>query len=301
MIAVFDIGGTSIKYGLVDELKTDENGCELVIKNANETETNAKSIGGMGILNKLKQLTHEIIDREELTGIAISTAGMVDEKTGIIIYANENIPEYTGIRLKEELEKEFAVRCEVENDVNAAALGEYYYGAGRGHKSLLMLTIGTGIGGAIILDGRVLHGHSHSAGEVGYMLVDGEEFQNLASTKALVKRAEKLTGKSELNGRLIFEAAKTGDILCTQAIEEMCSILAKGIANCTYIINPEMLVLGGGIMSQEEFIRPILDKYLRNNMRNTVYKNTTVAFAKLKNQAGMIGAYCNFKNIARVH
>lgn len=103
---------------------------------------------------------------------------MVDEEQGRILYANENIPDYSGLEWKKHMEARFKVPCQVENDVNAAALGEYAYGAGAGCESLLMLTVGTGIGGAIIQDGRILRGHSHSAGEIGYMRMKGAPSRN---------------------------------------------------------------------------------------------------------------------------
>lgn len=289
MIALFDIGGTSIKYGVADE---NREGFFLV--GSGETDSNAKKIKGQGIEKKVIQLTEKMAGQYAISGISISTAGMVDAAKGRIVYANENIPEYTGLDWKTDIQTYLHLPCEVENDVNAAALGEYVYGAGAGSRSMLMMTIGTGIGGAIIQDGRILRGHTNSAGEIGYMYMDGKAFQDIASTTALVQTAQKLIGEKELNGRIIFKRAMEGDKICAAAIEDICRKIAAGIFNCVCLLNPEVVLLGGGIMEQKEYLRPILDKCLRDIMTEETYKHMHLEFAALKNQAGLAGAYYHF-------
>lgn len=306
MIAAIDIGGTSIKYGML--LETEEKPRFLI---KGETASNAKLLGGPGIRRRviglIEQMIKEAPQEEEkgsgevvppealsLKGIAISTAGMVDAREGRILYANENIPNYIGQSWKADMEEYFQVPCSAENDVNAAALGELAYGAGLGCDSMLMLTVGTGIGGAVILDRKIYRGFSQSAGEVGYMLVDGEPFQDIASTTALVRMAERLTGEKGLNGRVIFARAMEGDPHCRQAIEKQCEILAKGISNAVCVLNPERVVLGGGIMEQSAYLRPILEKYLEKYMNEAMFRSLQLAFARLGNDAGMAGAYYYF-------
>lgn len=289
MIALFDIGGTSIKYGVAGESRKG-----FALLESGETASNARKLKGPGIEEKVVRLAEILGKKHPLTGISISTAGMVDEEQGRILYANENIPDYSGLEWKKHMEARFKVPCQVENDVNAAALGEYAYGAGAGCESLLMLTVGTGIGGAIIQDGRILRGHSHSAGEIGYMRMKGSTFQELASTTALVRRAGFLLDEKDLNGKVIFERAKEGEANCVQAIQEICQILAEGIFNCVCLLNPEVVLLGGGIMEQKEYLRPVMDRCLREVMTKEAYENTRLEFASLKNQAGLAGAYYHF-------
>ena len=280
-----DIGGTTIKYGIINEAER--------FRYRDERPTEAH-LGGSHIMKKVIELIRGLMKECSSEGICVSTAGMVDCKTGIITYAAPLIPEYTGTPVKEILENTFAVPCEVENDVNAAALGEYVYGAGAGSRSMLMMTIGTGIGGAIIQDGRILRGHTNSAGEIGYMYMDGKAFQDIASTTALVQTAQKLIGEKELNGRIIFKRAMEGDKICAAAIEDICRKIAAGIFNCVCLLNPEVVLLGGGIMEQKEYLRPILDKCLRDIMTEETYKHMHLEFAALKNQAGLAGAYYHF-------
>lgn len=286
-----DVGGTSIKYGL-----SNENG-EFIHKDSMDTEAIEK--GGYGILEKMKNISRKYLKDNNIEGICISTAGIVDPIEGKIIYALEHlIPGYTGMKIKEEIEKEFNIRCEVENDVNCAGLGETWLGAGKGASSSICMTIGTGIGGCVILNNKLLSGFSNSAGEVGYMNVNGKSFQDLASTTSLVKSVAKAKGinESEINGKIIFDKAKNNDKECIDAINNMVNSLAIGIANVCYVINPEVIILGGGIMAQEEFLRPKIEKALKDNLIQSIYENTKLEFAKRQNDAGMLGALFNYIN-----
>ncbi|CEN85504.1 ROK family protein [Paraclostridium sordellii] len=286
-----DIGGTSIKYGVLNE------GGSIITKDCMDTK--ALEEGGVGILEKIKYIVKKYINDYSIEGICISTAGMVDPKEGKIIYSLEElIPGYTGMEIKKEVEEEFKIRCEVENDVNCAGLGETWLGAGKGSSSAVCITIGTGIGGCVIINNRLISGFSNSAGEIGYMNVDGKRFQDLASTTSLVKRVAKAKGISEkdLNGKLIFEMAKNKDEDCLKEIDYMIKSLAIGIANLCYVTNPEVIILGGGIMAQGEFIKKRLKDALSQELIKNIYDNTRIEFAKKQNDAGMIGALYNFLN-----
>ncbi|GAA0101778.1 ROK family protein [Paraclostridium bifermentans] len=286
-----DIGGTSIKYGILRETG-------IIIEKGN-MDTNALKEGGQGIFEKIKYIISKYLKNYEVEAVCISTAGMVDPKDGKILFALEHlIPGYTGMEIKKEVEREFNIRCEVENDVNCAGLGEMWLGAGKGASSSVCLTIGTGIGGCIIINNELIHGFSNSAGEIGYMKINGEDFQNVASTTSLVKRVARLKNIAEenINGKMIFDMAKNKDQDCLKEIDYMIKSLAIGIANLSYIINPEVIILGGGIMAQEQFLKPKIKEALRKELIKTIYENTRIEFAKRQNDAGMIGALYNFLN-----
>lgn len=290
-----DVGGTAIKYGILDE-------CGAFIKKAS-CPTEAKE-GGKRILSQLIEIVEnagqsiaEINLQGIFSGICVSTAGMVDCEQGKILYSGELIPAYTGTEIKKTLENRFHVPCSVENDVNCAGLAELVSGAAKGFRNVLCLTVGTGIGGCIILNGEVYHGHGNSAGEIGYMYMDGSEFQTLGAGSIMSKKiAEQRQDIPEnWSGRRIFEAAKQGDTECIRVIDEMTEILGKGIANICYVLNPQIVVLGGGVMEQREMMEPLikdkLEKYLRPIVRNT----TRIAFAEHGNDAGMLGAFYHFR------
>lgn len=284
-----DIGGTSMKHGVIGE--------DAVFLTTGEIPTEAMKYGGPGILEKAKKITAEYLKDYPAEGICISTAGMVDCEQGKITYAAPLIPNYTGTEIKKELEEHFHIPCEVENDVNCAGLAEAMAGAAKGSRISVCLTVGTGIGGAVIMDGKVYHGFSGSACEVGYMHLPGGAFQDMGASSILVKKvaAYKQVEPETINGKYIFQQAKQGDADCITAIREMADVLGMGIANICYVLNPEVVVLGGGIMAQKEYlgtmIRESLDKYLVKSVAD----KTRLAFAENQNQAGMLGAYYHFK------
>lgn len=285
-----DIGGTSIKYGMVRE-----DGSFLT---TGEMPTEAMQYGGPGIMEKAKKIVETYQAEYRPEGICVSTAGMVDCENGKITYASPLIPDYTGTEIKKTLEELYGIPCEVENDVNCAGLAEHFAGAARGSRISVCLTIGTGIGGAILIDGKVFHGFSGSGCEVGYMHLPGGEFQDLGASSILVKKVAsyKNTDPEEINGKYVFEQAKQGDEDCIRAIREMCEVLGMGIANICYVVNPEVVVLGGGIMVQKEYLKDLLRDSLDKYLLPSVAQHTRLEFAQNQNQAGMLGAYYNFRS-----
>ena len=312
-----DIGGTKTKYALLGE--------KGEILSTYEKDTEAQK-GGSFILENVKGEIHRVLAELKgnppegaqadtkgdakaertteakieplLSGICISTAGMVDEIKGEIIHAGPQIPEYKGCKWKEEIERTFSIPCEVENDVKCAGLGEYSFGSGKGTSSMLCLTIGTGIGGSFILNGEVYHGTSHSAMEIGYMQIPGGMFQRMASTSALVKRVASRKGEPEelWNGKRIFEEVAKEDKICLEELDRLCDALSIGLSNLCYAFNPECIVLGGGIMEQKDILLPKIWGHLQEHLVPIVAENTRLLAASLGNRAGLLGAYVHFQN-----
>lgn len=280
-----DIGGTAIKYGLASEEGN------FVAKSSMPTQAN---LGGMGIVEKIKQIIKNYSAEKIISGVAISTAGVIDYTDGSIKFALA-IPNYTGTKLKAIVEQTFKVKCAVENDVNCIGLGEMWLGAGKGKSSLFCMALGTSIGGCAVLDKKVIHGASNSAGEIAYMLIPGGNMHELVSTSRLVKdvaKAKKLS-LEKVNGKKIFTWARQGDEDCKLAINNLMQHLTDGIVNIVSVLNPEMIILGGGIMAQTEYLQPIIDDLLKTKLEPSVYEQTNIAFAKLQNDAGMLGALYN--------
>ena len=290
-----DIGGTSIKYGVLSEKG------EIFIDGTVSTKVTEKE---NFILSDVKKLIRNILDEYrnyEIKGICVSTAGVVNPEKGEIAYAGPTIPKYTGTKIKEELEKEFSISCEVENDVNCAGLGEYWKGAGKGSKSMVCLTIGTGIGGSVILDGKLLNGIGYTAGEIGYMDVNGSYIQNIASSRYLVEKVQKEKVEKEgitdaITGVDIFELAKKGDEICIAGINEIISNLAVGVRNIIYLLNPEVIVIGGGITAQKEYLEEKIRNEVNDGMISDMFRKTRIELAQQGNQAGLLGALYNFLN-----
>lgn len=284
-----DIGGTAIKYGIIDS-----RGSILLDR---EMATEAWK-GGPAILEKTVHIVEALMNEWKLSGICISTAGMVDTKKGSIFYSAPLIPDYAGTEFKRTMEERFRIPCEVENDVNCAGLAESISGAAKDSRITLCLTVGTGIGGCIVMDGKVYHGYSSSACEVGYMHMFDSDFQTLGAASILSRKVAKQKGVSqeEWSGRRIFEEAKCGDEVCCQAIDEMADVLGLGIANICYVLNPQMVVLGGGIMAQKEYLYPRIRRAMDRYLVQSIADKTTLRMAEHKNHAGMLGAFYHFKN-----
>lgn len=281
-IAALDIGGTSIKSGVW---------VNKSIQEIRERDTNAKNGGGY-VMERAKEILHSY---SGFDAIGISTAGQVDSIKGRIRYANENIPGYTGMQVKEILEKEFSVPVAVENDVNAAAIGEAKFGAGKDQKDFLCITYGTGVGGAIVMDGRVYTGSAFSAGEFGGIIVHlearkpGEPFsgcyEKYASTTALVRMAQEYD-KTLDSGRKIFSRIDEPEIqaLISRWIDE----IVYGLVSVIHIFNPSCIVMGGGVMAQPYIIQQVKEKTQAQIMDS--FRNVKLRQAELGNQAGLLGA-----------
>lgn len=284
-----DIGGTEIKYGLLSE--------EGVFLWHGSTPTEAAR-GGCCLMEKVGKIIASLMCGG-IAGICISTAGMVDSVQGKILYANSNIPGYAGTEVKKRLEEAFHIPCEVENDVYCAGMAEYGSGAAAGSRLALCLTVGTGIGGCLLADGQVLRGAGYSAGSVGYLhMPDGKSFEESGSVTALVRRVAKRKREDAAlwDGRKIFDGIAGRDGICIRAVDEMADILGLGIADICYLFNPEVVVLGGGIMRQEEYLLPRIRASLDRYLIPAVASRTRLRAAVHRNEAGMLGAFYHFKD-----
>ncbi|MFM0633553.1 ROK family protein [Streptococcus suis] len=283
-----DIGGTQIKYGRLDAAGQ--------ILESYKMDTEAHK-GAPHILATVKKLVADFHAQAPLSGVAISSAGMVDPDKGEIFYSGPQIPNYAGTQFKSEIETTFGLPCEIENDVNCAGLAEGISGAGQGSQISICLTIGTGIGGCLLVDGQIFHGFSNSACEVGYLHLSDGAFQDLASTTALVQEVARLHNQepADWNGYKIFQDAKAGDVHCIAAIDRMVNYLGQGIANICYVANPEVVILGGGIMVQKEYLYEKIQAALKANLVSSLADKTKLAFAEHENAAGMLGAFYHFQ------
>lgn len=281
-IAVVDIGGTNIKTGLWED---------GILTGEKEFPTEADK----GAEHMLINIANNLHSYQSFSYIGISTAGLVDSKEGKIIFA-EHIPGYTGMDVKNILEQEFRVPVFVGNDVNCAAVGEAYYGAGKGHDNFLCLTYGTGIGGAIYSEGKVQEGSTYCAGEFGMIISHPEDrnakedpfsgcYEKYAATSILVKRVQEAI-PTITNGREIFENLKEKKV--QEIMEEWLHEVALGLTSLIHIFNPELIILGGGIMEQ-----PYVIQRLQEMTRQEVipmFPDTKIVAAKLGNKAGVLGA-----------
>ena len=283
-----DIGGTTIKADLYDDFGTSLNQFK-------EIETIIDYDLGMNqILNQVCDLIGEYILNYSIDGVGISTAGVVNANTGEIIYAGYTIPGYIGVNFTSEIEKRFGLYTFVENDVNCAALGELWKGQAKDKKNVVMVTIGTGIGGSIIVNGQIVNGFNYTAGEVGYIPIGNSDWQSKASTTALIHLYQKKSLKTNQTGRTFFTDLSSGDKIAKETFEIFVENLTKGLLAISYLLNPEILILGGGILAKKDILLPEIQSSLAKNVMDNRFLPKNVVAATLGNEAGRIGAVKNF-------
>lgn len=305
-----DLGGTNIAVGIVDE------SFKIVKKGSTPTLVNRDPeliIADMGKLC-LELLAETGIGLEEVVSAGIAAPGSVNPRTGIIEYAN-NLP-FLRFPIADTLRKYLPVRkVFLENDANAAALGEAVGGAAKGKRLSVMITLGTGVGGGVIIDGKIYSGFNYAGAELGHTVIEynGRQcscgrkgcFEAYASATALVSMTkEKLAACKDTlmwemcgndinkaDARIAFAAMKKGDRAGKEVVDMYISYLACGITNMINIFQPEVLLIGGGVCNEKDYLlKPLTeivnaDQYTRNQAVKTEIK-----IAALGNDAGIVGA-----------
>ncbi len=286
-ILTIDIGGTEIKSALHNEQG------ELLITFDNQKTRITKTDNS--ITEQVIDIIQQIQTTQLIDGVAIATAGVVNPHTGEIIFAGPTIPNYTGTNLKQAVEKSFNLPCSVENDVNAFALGEVWQGAAKDCQSALCLTIGTGLGGAVLINGKLWHGDNFSAGEVGYIpLPNGQRLEEVASASAMLKNYYHKTGDN-INGKEFFERLKSGNTHADECLNLMIDTLAQGILPAIYLFAPTVIVIGGGITAQKTILEPRISKAITDKLPSPRFM-PQIHCATLGNRANMLGALRHWLN-----
>lgn len=294
-IGAIDIGGTSIKTAISDEFGN------LHKERAFPTEA---SKGGLFLMDKILAICEDMQAFEQLAGFAISTAGQVDTEKGSIIYATDTIPGYTGIKVCELITSSTGLPAAIDNDVNCTALGEHWLGAAQGFNDFLTVTLGTGIGGAMFLNGSLYRGAAFSGGEIGHMILypEGESctclqtgcYERYASSAALHRLVQPQFGNLELP--TFFELVREGDSIAEEIFEEWMNDLTTGLASLVLILNPEAVIIGGGISAQGDFLRDAIQLSLEPKLMPNHKKDLTIAMAERGNDANLLGAVKHFFN-----
>lgn len=246
--------------------------------------------GVESLFSKIDQVAQQYSYKEAL-GIAISATGQINFYQGKVTGGNPIIPGWIGCEVVAILEKKYSLPCILENDVNCAALGEAWLGAGREEKDFLCLTIGTGIGGGIFLNHDLYRGASAVAGEFGQLSLENKEgsYEEHASMSSLLKKIEKKTGRL-WDGKEIFEAYWAEEKTVMQVVDQWIDNLAEGLKTLLYLWNPSCIILGGGVTHQGESLRVKITEALQGKITEKYLDCLTIKFATLGNHAGLLGA-----------
>ena len=300
-----DIGGTAVKFGLV-------NGEGVMASEVSEYSVKFDNYE-TPIIETVVKSAKEFMSKNnknffDINGIGVSATGGINSKLGIVEGSAGHIKNWEGTNIKKRLEAEFGMNTVVLNDANAAALGEMWKGAAKGREKVVVMTIGTGVGGGIIVDSKILLGSKGFAGEIGHIPVnvDGEEcscgntgcIEHYGSTSALVRNIKNAVisgeiigiNEDEIDGRLIFKQVSAGNKVVIKYVDEWINYISAALVGLVHIFNPEMVILGGGVSKQKEFfVDKVRDKVLHSVMDNFA-QSLSIEAAELGNNAGIIGA-----------
>ena len=262
-------------------------------------------------VDSLLKLNH--LEPSQLGGISIAAAGIIDANRGLIT-VSPNLPGWCDVPLGDMVRERFRVNTFLVNDANAAALGEHQFGAGRGKSNLVLLTLGTGIGGGIIINGEMYGGASGGAGELGHMVIDingpkcacGNRgcLEAMASGTAVARDAIKRINKGEksslvemVKGKIagitaenVGAAARNGDSLALDVLSRVGTYLGVGIANLLNIFNPEMVILGGGMAGLADLLLGPARRVVAKNAFPLMAQAASIVIAQLGDEAGVYGA-----------
>lgn len=287
-----DIGGTACKVGILNEKG------EIIIKSEERVDfDNYQTPIIETVVKTMKKLLKD--HKLELSGIAVSAAGQIDSYQGKVIGTCGNLPNYIGSDFKTRFETEFNLYTTVVNDANCMILGEKWLGSCINDKNAVGITIGTGIGGGVIVDNKILLGNNGIAGELGHIILEASATKNeglnsgryepYAATSYLVKKINQEL-KVNYDGRAIFKELEKQNPIIKKYVDEWIEYIALGLVSFVHIFNPSVILIGGGVSSQEELlIKPLRNKVFEKIMP-AFKEGLRIEAAKLKNDAGMVGA-----------
>lgn len=301
-----DIGGTTVKMGLFDEKGDMLEKWEIVTRKENNGENILPDI----VKSIKEKNTEKSIETDDILGIGMGVPGPITEDGRVLKCANLG---WGIFSVADELSKLTGVeKVKVGNDANVAALGEQWRGGGRGFDNIVMVTLGTGVGGGIIMDGKILTGENGAAGEIGHITVNPKEtltcgcgckgcLEQYSSATGVIRMAKERLEASdkpselrkfaadEIGGKEVFDAYKAGDELAAEAVNEFAIYLGMGLGNVASVVDTQAFVIGGGLSKNGPVVIDIVKEQYKKNVMFAL-KNTEFRLAELGNDAGMYGA-----------
>ncbi len=299
MIVGVDVGGTFIKSAILDE--------SGVILKRGRVKTDADLGPDRVISNIIRSIDY--VWSPYVKAIGIGMPGLVDMKTGIVRIP-PNFKDWYEVNLAEAIREKFATDVYIGNDANNYALGEWKFGAGKGYKNLIVLTLGTGIGGALILDGKLYTGSRFAAGELGHMSIEIEGpqcncgnrgcLESFVGTNYFLRRANLLLKKDFKLVEEVYNLALEGNVVARELFDEFGRYLGVAITNYIHIFDPDVIILGGGVSkSFDLFKKSMFDEIDKRVMKIPGRKNLVLT-ATLEDDAGILGSFYLAKNHGRV-
>ena len=303
-----DVGGTNVKIALVDG--------EGKIIYSNSVPTYAQ-MGYEYTVNNIKQAIRDLMketntEAKDIQGIGFDFPGQVDCKTGVVKNA-PNIPGWVNVPIAQMIEEEFNIPTRIDNDVRCAALGELKFGAGRGCENFVCITVGTGIGSGLVINGKVVRGAANAAGEIGHIKLQMEDgplcgcgdsgcLEAFASGPSIVAMAQEylkggksakfreLAGDGEITPYIVAKAAEAGDPVAKRIFEKMGYYIGMGLTSVINLLNPEKIIIGGGVAECGELLLDPIRRTFNDRAMKVQREAVEIVPAELGNSAGVIGA-----------
>jgi glucokinase len=304
LVCAIDLGGTNLRAAIIDE------GGKVLSRVQHETPRSAKSPDEMlqALAAAARECQRELTEQAVIRAVTVVVPGTVDATNESVVQV-PNIPCLDSFPLKKALAKELGWPVVLENDANAAALGEMWQGAARGYSTIVCLTLGTGVGGGIILQGKLWRGADGSAGEVGHTPVDPQGnvkckcgstgcLEMYASATAIVRLTREalprfptsILAGEELSARKVYEAGTEGDALAIDVLARMGTFLGIGLANLINLLNPEIIVIGGRVANAWPLFADHMRKEVRSRAFSLPAQRVKIVAAECGDDAGLLGA-----------
>jgi glucokinase len=297
-----DLGGTQLRAILCTD---DGQALDEVRMPTLASEGPAAVIGRL--VSCIEQMRRAVPPGGVVAGVGVGSPGPLDPFDGIVFYM-PNLPGWHNVPLRAILEEQTGLPVEIGNDANAAALGEWLFGAGRGYNNMVYVTVSTGIGGGVICDGRLLLGHRGAAAEVGHMIVQAQgrlSWEDLASGTALAREAAQvlqtdvqtrirdLTVGGVVTAAHVTQAALEGDPVALALVEREGELLGVGLVNVLHLFSPEIILLGGGVMAASSLLLERARRVVQERAME-VYRSVPIGLAELGERVGLMGAVALF-------
>ncbi len=292
-----DVGGTNIKLGLIDHVG------RIIRRNNLSTKSyiRNKKILIDALLNHIHDLLYlENLKNKDLLGIGIGLPGLVDPKRGIV-KSLTNIPGWQNVALKKIFQKSLKIPTFIENDVNLITLGEWKLGAGKGCQDLVCITLGTGVGGGLILSNELYYGAGFATGEVGHIPLNEKGpvcncggmgcLEVHVSNRTLLKKAQEIFKKKAITIEDVYQLANRGNKLAIQFFEETATHIGNGLTGVVNLLNPRLIIIGGGISNNWKFLFRTIQQIIQGRAMKVQGKMVKIVRAKLGDDAGIMGAY----------
>lgn len=296
-----DLGGTTIKYAIVDSEGS------FLFEGILPTPASEGAEAVTSQIIRAIDLCRDYAAEQGITlcGAGIGTPGVISADGREVVGGAENIAGWEGVALADAVEAQTALTIRLDNDANLMALAETMFGAAKGSSDVVFLTIGTGIGGGVLINGKLRGGYQNRGMELGHvvLIADGEQcpcgahgcFEHYASTSALVRRykercAKAGTPREDADGRAIVEAYHAGDSVAMESMEEHWRFVAQGVRSYINIFAPQRVVIGGGISEAGEFYFDKIRQYVASSVMDVCGSHSEIVAAKLGNRAGCLGA-----------